>query len=199
MYTLLIVIMIACNSYQSSGYDSYSYLMLYRTEVKGYIMDGVTCNIRKGYINRWGDFVPESTLVDDGRYEFWSDVYNQPFYRDELLYEFKSGMLIPGKLGGNRQFIPSKDPIITLENYLELMNRHQVDLAQVHSKPVDFPSETGKEIKMIIDQGNGAKPIVVRRIYNLPGVFVRKSKYEEEKKRLFKLPFSVEPNKPVKK
>lgn len=200
MFGLLTVFMMVSNSYQSPNHDGFCYLMLYRTEAKAYIMDGVTADVRKGYINRWGDFISEGSLRPDGRYEFFNDVYNQPWGSDELLYEFKSGMLIPGRLGGNKQFIPSKDPIITLDEYLAFMNWHKVDLDKVYAKPEGYPDFDFDKFKSVmIDPGNGAKPIVVRRIYNLPGVLVRKSKYEEEKKRLFKLPFSVEPNKPVKK
>jgi len=85
------------------SYDEYVFLNLYRTEVRSYIMDGVTGETRHGYLNRSGDFVSEGVAQDKSKnkhehYMHWADVYNIAWCRDELLYEFKSGMLVPGKV-----------------------------------------------------------------------------------------------------
>ncbi|MFT3882649.1 MAG: hypothetical protein QM703_23730 [Gemmatales bacterium] len=88
--------------------DDYVYLSLLRTSSRMYVMEGISAEVREGYLNRYGVFISESkaliTSTDPKAQSFfWRDVYNTSWFNNELVYEYRSGMLVPGRLGGNGQ------------------------------------------------------------------------------------------------
>jgi hypothetical protein len=186
MLTCLIIVAF-CYCLPDAQDDPYVFLRLPRTNVRCYCDDGVRSAVHMGYINRFGDFRADPSLKDpieptNSNYAF--DVYSRSWSRHEKVYEFRSGMLVPGILALNHEFIPVKESIISMDEYLEFTKSNMIDLELLYKRPESFPWYNPKMKTYAVILENRDPPVFARRVYNLPGVFVRKSKYEEEKKRL---------------
>lgn len=152
--------------------EDYVFLGIKNIPAKFFINDEKVIKISSGYINMYGLFVEErSTIIldktkplfdgenalklgkhksmpIDRRAKLLTDgCINQPAIRNEQVYEYRSGRLIPGYLQQNCDFLPEPgEAIIEFKDY-------------VYSK-------------------------TSKRIYNLPGKFVKRSEYETEKAKI---------------
>lgn len=149
--------------------DDYMFIFMERTDAKLIVFDRLHHIVQSGYINSFGTFVAESVVVKydnirgakDQSVEGIAHVFkrngllvgigdgciNKPQVKNEQVYEYRSGRLIPGYLRGNFDFLPEpSEAIIEFKNYVY--------------------SRTSK------------------RIYNLPGKFVKKSQYKTEKAKM---------------
>jgi len=146
--------------------DDYVFIPSNKTPARLFIFDSEIISIQSGYINLYGTFVCETVVIkyDNTRLskepapeiiprtfrklprqiDISEGCINHPLSRNEQVYEFRSGRLIPGYLQQNFDFLPEPgEAIIEFKDY-------------VYSK-------------------------TSKRIYNLPGKFVKKSEYESEK------------------
>lgn len=197
--------------------DDFVMLEAATTPAKLLINDSKSLQVQVGYINPSGQFVSEGVIAktpiiwenpasnsatsmelnaassnfSKQKLSIYKDVINQQWRRNEKLYEYRSGMLIPGQIDANFSFVPDEGGVvISIKTYLERMNRGGIyDLDARHTRPPGplsvevskWQSDFEKQKEAALKKNVPTDRIEFRRIYNLPGKFVRTSQYEAEK------------------
>lgn len=154
--------------------NDYVFISAIKSPARWKSCDLVTLRVESGYLNKHGDFVIdqilESPTANAGRQQFadfWDHYLNKPWYLREPVYEYRNGMLIPGSFNGNEHFVPNVGgTVLTMSQYVKAMNAYGLNLHVLSTSPGSYAD---RDIEMTESLRN--EPI--RRIYNLPGKFVK--------------------------
>lgn len=183
MLTLIVTCCIITGGFQD---DEYVFLPMKYKEAKFYVLDDKYMLIMAGYINKHGTFVSETILKkwdnrarkkapfdkvaaekvikSESPKNFTSvteGCINEPAYRNEYVYEFRSGKLIPGFLDPNCNFLP--DPaqqIIDFKDYrYHATSQYHVTSQRIYNLPGKFVKKSQlKEEQAKITELESRKP-----------------------------------------